>query len=174
MVRTSKVAPALALASLGIIAGGAIAQVVKIRSDAEKLQAKVQPWVSSIGWERVDLDLDILVKNPTRSRFKFSFPQVEIYLGNTLVARSLGKDQRILIPAQSTKAIENMIVSVDVVEAAAASAGAFFGLIGGSLNEIPATVRILTTAYAEIVGIPIRKEIVILESVMIKLKNLLP
>ena len=167
------------VAAASIVAGTAAIQAKLLQEDAAKLEIEVIPYVESVSWEEIKIGLDLVLTNPTLSTISFNVPAIGVYLGESLVAAKQQQGQRITLRPGSKQRLRDLTGSdlmllVDIDRALAASRDSLIGFITGAVSEIPVLLAIRTVGYAELIGIPVKKAITIIEPHSLKLPNYLP
>jgi hypothetical protein len=104
---------ATSLVGAGLYAG--YSYYVKMKKTQAELEVVPDASINTVDLNGITIRLDLLLKNPTKGRFKMKFPFIKIKYKDTLIGSSQVVDKDITIPAFGQVKIDKILVNIPII-----------------------------------------------------------
>jgi hypothetical protein len=105
-----------ALTTAGTAIGGFLYYRSLQRTSTE-LEVTHKLSIANLSLAALTLRIDVVLKNPTRNKFKISFPYVRMEMNGTTIGSSQIVDQQIQVPSMGEVHIDNITIPISTLEA---------------------------------------------------------
>ncbi len=101
-----------------LIGGGLIlgySYYLKMKRTQAELEVVPDAKLYQVNWDGITIQIDLLLKNPTKGSFSIKFPFVKLNYKNTLIGSSQVVNKDIKIPPYGEAKIEKILVNIPMV-----------------------------------------------------------
>ena len=140
MSLTGKVLTA-SLVGGGLIAG--YSYYLKMKRTQAELEVIPDAKIYEVNWNGITIQIDLLMKNPTKGSFSIKFPFVKLIYKGAMVGSSEVIDKDIKIPAYGQAKIDKILVNIPIMSIFTVSASILKAIQSG--EQISVTATLITT-----------------------------
>ena len=137
----------------GIIAGATY--LFRLKRTSVELESFAKVNIFKIDLSGLVLQVDVQLKNPTRTKFKIKFPFVKLIYKDATVGTSQVVDKDITIPSYGEAVAEKIMITIPPRSIFSVSAGLLKSLLAG--EEVKLNSRTITTIDLGIKKLPYEK-----------------
>ena len=137
----------------GIIAGATY--LFRLKRTSVELESFAKVNIFKIDLSGLVLQVDVQLKNPTRTKFKIKFPFVKLIYKDATVGTSQVVDKDITIPSYGEAVAEKIMITIPPRSIFSVSAGLLKSLLAG--EEVKMNSRTITTIDLGIKKLPYEK-----------------
>ena len=137
----------------GIIAGAAY--LFRLKRTSVELESFAKVNIFKIDLSGLVLQVDVQLKNPTRTKFKIKFPFVKLIYKDATVGTSQVVDKDITIPSYGEAVAEKIMITIPPRNIFSVSAGLLKSLLSG--EEVKLNSKTITTIDLGIKKLPYEK-----------------
>ena len=137
----------------GIIAGATY--LFRLKRTSVELESFAKVNIFKIDLSGLVLQVDVQLKNPTRTKFKIKFPFVKLIYKDATVGTSQVVDKDITIPSYGEAVAEKIMITIPPRNIFSVSAGLLKSLLAG--EEVKLNSRTITTIDLGIKKLPYEK-----------------
>ena len=134
----------------GAIAGWSYVKNLK-RAQAE-LEVVPKAAIHQLSWDGLTINIDVLMKNPTKGSFSIKFPFVKLLYKDSVIGSSQAIDKDIKIPPYGEALIEKIMIKTPMTSVFSV----VFTMIKALYNNetIRVTIKTITTIDIGIINVP--------------------
>lgn len=125
----------------GLIAG--YSYYLKMKRTQAELEVIPDAKIYAVNWNGITIQIDLLLKNPTKGSFSIKFPFVKLIYKGTTVGSSEAIDKNIKIPAFGQAKIGKILVNIPIMSIFTVSASILKAIQSG--EQISVTTTLITT-----------------------------
>lgn len=132
--------------TVALIGGGVIAgysYYLKMRKTQAELEIIPDAKIYKVNWDGITIQIDLLLKNPTKGNFSVKFPFVKLTYKGTTVGSSQVVNQDIKIPAYGQAKIDKILVSIPILSIFTVSSSILKAIQSG--EQVKVTATLMTT-----------------------------
>ncbi len=129
--------------TVALIGGGVIAgysYYLKMRKTQAELEIIPDAKIYKVNWDGITIQIDLLLKNPTKGSFSVKFPFVKLTYKGTTVGSSQVVNQDIKIPAFGQAKIDKIMVNIPILSIFTVSSSILKAIQSGEPVKIIATL----------------------------------
>ncbi len=126
-----------------LVGGGLIAgysYYLKMKRTQAELEVVPDAKLYQVNWDGITIQIDLLLKNPTKGSFSIKFPFVKLSYKNTLIGSSQVVNKDIKIPAFGEAKIEKIMVKIPMLSIFSVSASILKAIKSNEPVTIKATL----------------------------------
>ncbi len=123
-----------------LIGGGLIAgysYYLKMKRTKAELEVIPDAKLYRVNWDGIVIQIDVLLKNPTKGSFSIKYPFIKLRYKDTLIGSSQVVNKDIKIPAFGEAKIEKILVTIPIVSIFSVSSS----ILKAIKNKEPLTIK---------------------------------
>lgn len=141
--------------TITLIGGGLIAgysYYLKMKKTRGELEVIPDAKIYSVNWDGITIQIDALLKNPTKGSFSLKFPFVKLIYKGATVGSSEVVNKDIKIPAYGQVKIEKILVNIPIMSIFTVSSSILKAIQSG--EQVSVTATMITTIDLGFAKIP--------------------